>query len=77
MTSQHIVDEAAGAHEWAINTGLDRDGIGQRICLHADRTARRTDDGTYLLECDYCPAFARWVTSAGTPTLPAWYWPVP
>lgn len=77
MTSTRITDRAAGAQEWAINTGLDRDGIGQRICLHADRTVHREDDGSFRLECDYCPALARWITGATDARLPAWYWPVP
>lgn len=77
MTVQHIADPARGAQETAINAGLERDGIGQRICLHADRTLRRGEstDWDLVIECDYCPT-ARPATIGAMTELPAWYWPV-
>lgn len=74
MTVQHIADPARGAQESAINAGLERDGIGQRICLHADRTVQDLKGGL-VIECDYCPA-VRTVGPGLRTELPAWYWPV-
>ena len=71
-TEQHIADPERGAQEYAINAGLERDGIGQRICLHPDRTVRHEEDGM-TVECDYCPTVRR--VGPGLRTeLPAWYW---
>jgi len=74
MTVQHIADPARGTYEFLLNSGMERDGIGQRICLHADQTLRWEND-TYVTECDYCPATA-WNALGLRVELPAWYWPV-
>lgn len=74
MTVQHIADPERGAQEAAINAGLARDGISRRICLHADRTVRESEDGP-VIECDYCPT-ARNVRHGTLMELPAWYWPL-
>ncbi len=75
MTVQHIADPARGAQEAAINAGLARDGVGQRICLHADQTLRQGEstDWDLVLECDYCPSAGLAILGAMT-ELPAWYW---
>lgn len=74
MTVQHIADPERGTQETLINAGLERDGISQRICLHADRTVHDAGDGT-VVECDYCPA-ARAVLPGLSAEMVPWYWPV-
>lgn len=74
MTVQHIANPFRGTQEFLINAGLERDGISQRICLHADRTIRILDDES-VIECDYCPTM-RAVGPGLRTELPAWYWPV-
>lgn len=72
MTAHHIADPERGAQEAFINAGLERDGIGQRVCLHADRTVQDFN-GRLVIECDYCPAVL--VVGPGLRAeLPAWYW---
>lgn len=70
---QRITDPARGAWEFALNAGMERDGIGQRVCLHADRTVR-FEDTARVIECDYCPAVARVAEPVLRAELPAWYW---
>ena len=36
-TVQRIVDRALGTQEFALNAGMERDGLMHRVCLHADR----------------------------------------
>lgn len=77
---QHIADPARGAQEFGINAGMDRDGIGQRVCLHPDRTLTAMGAGLlreWLLECDYCPQYSVTADGIGMPDLAAWYWRVP
>lgn len=74
MTVQHIADPERGAQETLINAGLERDGVSQRICLHADRTVQDVGGGQ-VIECDYCPA-ARAAGRGMLVELPPWYWPV-
>lgn len=74
MTVQHIVDRALGEQEFALNAGMERDGLKHRVCLHADRTAGWDDAlAANILECDYCPAVA-FVSPGVALHLPAWYW---
>lgn len=78
MTVQHIADPERGALEGAVNAGLERDGISQRICLHADGTATLSDDGlTVAWECDYCPQTAvTLLPDTALPYMAPWYWSV-
>ena len=76
MTVQHIAHPELGAMEADINAGLERDGIGQRICLHADQTLRRGESADMVIECDYCPTAGPARPGAVT-ELPAWYWREP
>lgn len=80
MTTQTIHEPAVGRVEFEINRGMERDGIGQRVCLHPDRTLTGLGAGElreWLLECDYCPAFIMLAEGlAAGAQLPAWYWRV-
>jgi hypothetical protein len=70
-------DPEAGRLEQEINSGMRRDGIRQRICLHPDTTLTPLGAGElreWLLECDYCPQWIMQADGNGVPRLAAWYW---
>ncbi|QDN64413.1 hypothetical protein [Streptomyces sp. S1D4-14] len=72
MVPQHIADPSRGAAESEINAGMERDGLGFRVCMHPDRTIRVCEEGL-VIECDYCPA-ARTVDPGLRTELPTWLW---
>ena len=71
--AQHLANPMRGTQEFTINAGMERDGIGQRVCLHADRTVRQDEERT-VLECDYCPTAGILLPGFAHLELPAWYW---
>ena len=76
ITQQHLADPGAGAEEFLINSGLERDGVGQRVCLHADRTLTwDAEQGVEAVSCDYCPATLAYEPGRAA-HLPAFYWRV-
>jgi hypothetical protein len=56
--------------DWVNRTLADK---RVRVCLHADRTTTFLGDGLQV-ECDYCPALVRCVTTAGIVTLAPLYY---
>lgn len=69
----------AGRLEAEINRGLERDGIGQRLCMHADRTHTTVDGGqgrTVREECDYCPQSVTGTAGQTLPPMVPYYWRV-
>lgn len=70
----------AGRMESEINKGLARDGISQRLCMHADRTHTTVDEGSACMvreECDYCPQQVTGTAGQTLPPMPPYYWRVP
>jgi hypothetical protein len=77
--TQRVSNPLRGAQEFTINSGMERDGIQQRICLHPDRTLTAIGAGVlreWIVECDYCPQYVTIAEGAGVPDLAAWYWRV-
>lgn len=74
IATEHWSDPARGTQEYLINQGLERSGISQRVCLHADRTiTHRPDDAPAWVSCDYCDTGAVMVPGLRT-DLAATYW---